>query len=119
MASTKRLTRTLVLDTLQSSLPSGACWMVCTFKTESCLGVSREVAPGSQKQERILDGTNSQRERKRRTLARGALNLPVGWSPFMGVRLYLAPYRRAGGNGSLLAGTKRFWRVDALSPSSD
>ena len=38
----------------------------CPFKTASCLGVSREVAPGSQKHERTLDGTNGQHGRKRR-----------------------------------------------------
>src|SRR5215472_901463 len=85
--------------------------MACPFKTASCLGVSREVAPGSQKHERTLEGTNRQRERKRRTFARGALYWPHGWSPFTFVRLcphlpvgmVLAPYRRAGGNGSRIA----------------
>src|SRR5690348_3953254 len=48
---------------------------------------------------------------------------PFGWSPFMFVRLcphlpvgiVLAPYRRAGGNGSLFGAAQRFWTVDALS----
>jgi len=95
-----------------SSLPSGVCRVACTFTTKSCLGVSREVAPGSQKHGRTLEGTSSQRERKRIALARGALYLPHGWSPFRFVRLYLAPYRRAGGNGSLFGAAQRFWTVD-------
>src|SRR5215470_1118708 len=47
-----------------------ACF--CPFTTASCLGVSREVAPGSQKHERTLDGTNGQHGRKRRAFARRA-----------------------------------------------
>src|SRR5215469_681789 len=72
-----------------------ACF--CTFKTASCLGVSREVAPGSQKHERTLDGTNGQHGRKRRTDARRALYVAfrlVSFQAWVCVRASVPPGRR-------------------------
>src|SRR5215469_4136436 len=72
-----------------------ACF--CTFTTASCLGVSREVAPGSQKQERTLDGTHGQHGRKRRADARRALDVAfrlVSFQAWVLVRASVPPGRR-------------------------
>src|SRR5215472_10294014 len=97
MALAIRVTRTSVRALPRSSLPSGACRVACPCKTASCLGVSREVAPGSQKQERTLDGTNSQHGRKRRADARRALYVAfrlVSFQAWVFVRASVPPGRR-------------------------
>src|SRR5215472_16071058 len=111
MALAIRLTRTFVLDMLGAAFHlAHAGWLVPS-KLQHVWAFQGKSLPAVKSMSAPVTGTNSQRERKRRTFARGALYLPHGWSPFRFVRLcphlpvgiVLAPYRRAGGNGSRIA----------------
>ena len=82
------------------------------------MGVSREVALGSQKQERTLDGTNGQHGRKRSADAEKGAGRGLSAGLLSGVGL--CPRIRTAGQaetGTASNVTQRFWTVDWLAIS--
>src|SRR5215472_17231511 len=86
MARAIRLTRTFVRDTLgAASHLAYAGWLV-PAKLHHVWAFQGKSLPAVKSMSAPVTGTNSQRERKRMALARGALYLPHGRSPFTLVR---------------------------------